>query len=209
MTGGTQTAWHPALPELALFCGNELPRVNRWRVSRHVKRCDACRQQIELIRTATSELKREAHTETLTGFEAIADWQQLEREMLGNITVGLAASRCIEKVGRTRTLVYRTAFITVLIALFVAGWLTHIPREQTEHLFASLHRMVTLDRPQPPAGTVLRTTPDGIAVRAEGATFTILHPPSAIVSVSGASSVSARYIDDDTGQVTITKVYAP
>jgi hypothetical protein len=91
--------------------------------------------------------------------------------------------------------------------LFVAGWLTHIPREQTDHLMASLHRMVTLERPPRPSGTVLRTTPDGIAVGAQGATLTILHPATAVVSVSGPSAVSARYIDDDTGEVTITKVY--
>jgi hypothetical protein len=64
-----------------------------------------------------------------------------------------------------------------------------------------------LERPQI-AGTQLKTTPDGIAVRAQGATLTILHPASAVVSVSGPSSMSARYVDEETGQVTITKVYA-
>jgi len=56
-------------------------------------------------------------------------------------------------------------------------------------------------------GTVLRTTPDGITVRTESATLTIMHPPSAVLSLSGASSVAARYVDEQTGQVTITKVY--
>jgi hypothetical protein len=94
-----------------------------------------------------------------------------------------------------------------LSILFVAGWITHIPREQTAHLLASLRQMIGRDRPQV-AGTQLRTTPDGIAVRAQGATLTIMHPRSAVVLLSGSTSMSARYVDEDSGQVTITKVYA-
>jgi hypothetical protein len=56
-------------------------------------------------------------------------------------------------------------------------------------------------------GTVLRSTPEGIAVRTQGATLTILHPRSAVVSLSGSSAVAARYVDEDTGQVTIANVY--
>lgn len=207
MMAGRQNYGHPDLRDLALFSHGDLPLKNRWRVGRHVKRCPDCEQQVALFRSAQAELKREAKTETLTGFEAIADWQRLEREMLGNIGVGLAAARCIENVGRKRAILYRIAFALGLTGLFVAGWLTHIPLEQTDHLFASLHRLVTLDRQSHPSGIVLRTTPDGIAVGAQGSTLTILHPASAIVSLSGASAVSARYIDDDTGEVTITKVY--
>jgi hypothetical protein len=198
---------HSDLADLALFSHGDLPLKSRWRVGRHVKRCPDCEQHVLLFRSAQAELKHEAKTETLTGFEAIADWQRLEREMLGNIGVGLAAARCIENVGRKRTILYRIAFALGLTGLFIAGWLTHIPREETDHLFASLHRLVTLDRQPRPTGIVLRTTPDGIAVGAQGSTLTILHPATAIVSLSGASAVSARYVDDDTGEVTITKVY--
>ena len=56
-------------------------------------------------------------------------------------------------------------------------------------------------------GTVVQTTPHGIAVRSQGATLTLLSPSSATVSFSGASAVGARYIDDETGQITITNVY--
>ena len=207
MTGEPQNSGHPAFADLALFAGGDLPRGARWRIGRHIKRCPECERSLALFRSAKTELKHEAQTETLTAFEAIADWNRLEREMLGNIGVGLSAARCIEKVGRKRKVIYRVAFALGLTGLFTLGWLTHIPREQTDHLFSSLHRLVALDRPHQPAGTVLRTTADGIAVGAQGATLTILHPPSAVVSLSGVSAVSARYIDDDTGQVTITKVY--
>lgn len=208
MRSGSQAAdLHPVLNTLALFSSGDLPWMERLRVRHHVARCAECERQVALLRAAKAELRREAQSETLTGFEAIADWTRLEREMLGNIAVGVSAARCIEKVRRGRQLLTRGALIAGLAALFVAGWITHIPKEQTEHLAASLRQLVGLDRPAI-TGTVLRATPDGVAVRAQGATLTILHPRSAVISLSGSSAVAARYVDEDTGQVTITKVYA-
>jgi hypothetical protein len=207
MTAGRKNHGHPDLADLALFSHGDLPLRNGWMVGRHIKHCPDCERQVSLFRSTQVELKHEAKTETLTGFEAIADWQRLEREMLGNIAVGLAAARCIENVGRKRTIILRTAFALALTGLFIAGWLTHIPREQTDHLISSLHRLVTLDRQPRASGTFLRTTAGGIAVGSQGSSLTILHPATAVVSLSGASAVSARYVDDDTGEVTITKVY--
>ncbi len=206
MTPGSKSG-HPLPNELALFSTEDLPPLTSWRIGRHVKRCSECEQQVVLFRSANRELRREAATQTLTGFEAIADWSRLEREIMGNIAVGLDAARCIENVGRRRALLFRVGFATAFTLLFVIGWMTHIPREQTGHLFSSLNHFFTLSRTQT-TGPVLRTTFDGITVGAQGATLTILHPPSAVIGASGGSAVSARYIDDDTGEVTITKVYA-
>jgi hypothetical protein len=197
---------HPRLETLALYATGDLPWRLRWRTGSHVKHCAECEQQVFLFRSAAAELKREAETQTLTGFEAIADWTRLEREMLGNIAVGVAAARCIDKVGRARALLARGALAAVLLGLFVAGWATHIGGEQTAHLAASLRNIFGLQRTQS-AGPIVETTPEGIAVRAQGATLTILHPRSAVVSLSGVSAVGARYIDEQTGQVTITNVY--
>lgn len=197
---------HPGMGTLALYAGGDLSWTGRLQVRRHVARCVDCEQQVAMFRSAKAELRREANTQTLTGFEAIADWNRLEREMLGNIGVGVAAANCIDNVRRGRVLLLRAALIVGLAGLFVAGWMTHIPSEQTQHLAASLRRLVGLER-APIPGTILRSTPDGIAVRAQGATLTIMHPPSAVVSLSGSSAVAARYIDEETGEVTITKVY--
>lgn len=198
---------HPLPNELALFSAGDLPVLASWRIGHHVKRCSECDQQVVLFRSANRELRREAAAQTLTGFEAIADWPRLEHEIMGNIAVGLDAARCIENVGHRRALLFRVGFATAAILLFVIGWTTHIPREQSGHLASSLNRLFTLNRTQA-AGPVLRTTADGITVGSQGATLTILHPPSAVIGISGGSAVSARYVDDDTGQVTITKVYA-
>lgn len=201
-----RTAVHPRLETLALYSRRELPWRLRWRTGSHLRHCADCEQQMLLFRSVTAELKREAESQTLTGFEAIADWTRLEREMLGNIAVGVAAGKCIEKSSRGRALLSKAAFATALAALFVAGWMTHIPGEQTAHLTASLRQFFGAQHPRP-SGTFIQTTPDGIAVQAQGATLTILHPRSALVSVSGPSAVEARYVDSETGQVTITNVY--
>lgn len=198
---------HPSPAELALFSKADLPFAHRIRIRRHLSRCGECEHQVHLFRSADHELKREASTETLTAFEAIADWGRLEREMMGNIAVGLAAAHCIENVGRKRRFFYRAAFAGGLILLFGLAWMTHIPRQETSRLVSTV-ASVFMPAPRQPFGPVLRTSPDGITVRTQGAALTILHPPSAVISLSGGSSVSARYVDDDTGQVTITKVYA-
>ena len=198
---------HPSLDNLALYSGGDLTLFAGWRTRYHVAHCSECERQVQLFRSATAELKREAAAETLTGFEAIADWPSLEREMLGNIVVGVDAARCIEGVGSRRPLFVRFALIAGLLVLFAAGWVTHIPNEQTAHLVARLRSIAGLERPAP-TGTVVHSTPEGIAVRTPDATLTILHPRSAVVTMSGASAVAARYVDEDTGQVTIANVYA-
>jgi hypothetical protein len=197
---------HPSLEVLALYSAGDLPLLSGWRTRYHVARCHECECQVHFFQSATEELKREASTETLTGFEAIADWPSLEREMLGNIGVGVDAARCIDGVGKRSSWIMRFAIASGLALLFAAGWMTHIPSDESQRLLATLRTFVGLERPAP-VGTILRSTPDGIAVRTEGATLTILHPRSAVVSLSGNSAVAARYIDEDTGQVTITNVY--
>ena len=207
MRSGEANQSHPALSTLALYSGGDLPWAERWRLRRHIQQCPECGQQVSRLRSAREQLQREAGSETLTAFEAIGDWNRLEREMLGNIAVGVAAARCVDKVGRGRAVLLRIAIAAGLVGLFVTGWMTHVPKEQTLHLFASLQRLVGAQPPRQVAGTVVRTLPDGIAVRAQGATLMIMHPQTAVVLLSGPSAVAARYVDEETGQVTIAKVY--
>lgn len=204
MTGDTRQ--HPTYGVLALLAGKDLPLVQRLRIGRHLAVCSQCRAQLESIRSARSELRREAEAETLTSFEAIADWSRLEREMMGNIAVGVSAARCIDHVHKSRRYILPSAVSAVLLMVFALGWATHIPGEQTHHLVSSITGWWSGDSRQP-VGTILRTSPRGVAVRSQGTTLTLMHPASATVTMSGASAVEARFIDESTGQVTITSVY--
>jgi hypothetical protein len=198
---------HPSPEILALYSTADLPLLERWKIRRHLFHCEHCENQQALFRAAHVELKRQARNETLSGFEAIADWSRLEREMEGNIVVGLAAARCIEKKPRSRNLVLKCSFASGIALLFILGWITHVPSQQTERLYTTLAGAFTGHRAHPYQGPVLRSLPDGIVVGSPEGSLTILHPASAVISASGTSSVAARYVDDETGQVTITKVY--
>ena len=108
MTRSEANQSHPALSTLALYSGGDMGWAERWRLRRHVQTCPECEQQISRFRSAREQFQREANLETLTAFEAIADWNRLEREMLGNIAVGVAAARCVDKVGRGRAVLLKS-----------------------------------------------------------------------------------------------------
>lgn len=200
---------HPEERVLALYARKDLGWREQFVLARHVKSCAECTATVERFHLATADFQHEAAAGTLTGFEAIADWNTLEGEMLGNIRVGLDASRCIDHVGRHGFAGWRVAAVVLgLLLVFVMGWMLNTPREQTDGLLTRI-RMITARTTQEPRGSVVSTTPLGIAVRSQGGTLTLLSPSSnpVSVSVSGASAVTASYVDAETGQVTITNVY--
>jgi hypothetical protein len=190
----------------ALYAGRDLPWGTRLKIRIHLRHCAECEEKVESFRAATAELRREADAGTLTGFEAIADWSRLEREMMGNIAVGVSAARCVDKVRGRGAFWLRGAFVAGLCVLFAAGWITHIPREETEHLLASLRSWVG-NETAVNTGTVLKSSPDSVVVRTGGASLKLMHPSTAVISIAGGSAVQASYIDEETGQVTITGVY--
>ncbi len=198
---------HPSAELLALYGSSDLPLLERWKIHRHLSRCEHCERQHSLFRATTLELKRLAGTETLTGFEAIADWSRLEREMEGNIVVGLDAARCIDKKRSPRRLWLKFSAVAGMCVLFVLGWATHIPSEQSACIFTALRGAFGGRHANEYQGPILRSLPDGIVVGSPESSLTILHPATAVVSASGRAGVEARYVDDETGQVTITDVY--
>ena len=199
---------HQHLPTglAALYTGGDLPWTVRLKMKKHLRRCEECAHQVESFRAATAELRREAETNILTGFEAIADWSRLEREMTGNIAVGVAAARCVDKVRRRGPFWLRASFALGLGALFAAGWVTHIPAEESGRLLASLRHWAGMETIAS-GETILRSSPDSVLVRTQGTTLKMIHPRSAVTSIAGSSAVEARYVDEETGQVTITGVY--
>jgi hypothetical protein len=60
------------------------------------------------------------------------------------------------------------------------------------------------------SGIVLEGGPAGIGVEQNGRGFQLMHPRAAqnVVFSVGGESVRSRYVDSDTGQVTISHVYA-
>lgn len=206
---------HPDVSTLALMgksggAGGDLPFWTRWKIRRHVKQCASCQQEAEAFHQSYLSFRREADQETLTSFEAVADWTRMEREMLGNIRVGVSAGRAIDHVGEKAGFWHWKGALGVTFLMFVVmtSWLLNIPREQTDHLLGSLRKIVGRGA-SVPMDPIVSTTDLGIVVRSQGSALTILNPSTrpAAMTVSGVSSVRARYVDEDTGQVTITNVY--
>jgi hypothetical protein len=199
---------HPKGSDLALLASDDLPIWRRMTVANHVQHCAHCDGEVRQFQAASMEIKRAGASETLTAFEAVGNWASLEREMIGNIKVGVAAAQCIEKTGVRRFHHWHACFIVAALSvLFIAGWLIHIPTSDTEHMLSAFRLAFTGSHTA--TSTILQTTPEGVAVRSRGAMLTVMHPASAQVtlSVTSSSSVGARYFDDETGQVTITSVY--
>jgi hypothetical protein len=199
---------HPRVEALALFARGDLAWFERRPIMYHVRHCAECEHEVEQFRASLEELRRGASAGLPPALEPAGDWSRIEREMTGNINVGVAASRCIEKVGSRRLRGWRgPAVIAGLAIVFVAGWFLNMPHSDTARILSALHS--AWGGIQPRNGTVVQATSKGVAVRAQGAMLTLLHPGATdvTVSVNGAGSVGARYVDDETGQVTIASVY--
>jgi len=199
---------HPRPEELALASRRDLPLWRRWQVNWHVRRCPVCEHEVVEYRTVSARIKGQATAEALTAGESAMDWQRLAREMTGNIKVGIAAAQCI---GTAPGHIFRKWRVTALVAglsvIFIAGWWINVPRDDMDRVVAAFRAAVT--RSHPADGIILETNPHGVSVRFQGASLTLLHPASAraTASFTSSSSVGVRYVDDETGQVTIANVY--
>ena len=197
---------HPGEIKLALFAGSDLGFVERLRVRKHVRECESCRSEVEALRSCAGQL-RGVTGEMPDG----VNWTHLSQEMTGNIRVGLAAGECVgpEPRERRRSLGWHAA--GVMAAAFVIGigamwW--NIPRGLPRPI-ATVH---------PPAAqqdrVVFDVSQSSIDLTANGGTMSFLssrpgssRSGSVAVSVSMQGSARAQYVDADTDQVTINKVY--
>lgn len=185
---------HPDLVALVLHASGDLRGVARLQLGWHLRHCSVCRNEVDGFRALRAELRQAAGQQA---FASLPHWKRMEREMIGNITVGVAAARCIEGIGRKRVFFSRAVWACVAVTvLFIGFWVTRL-----------IERRDVRPNSQQFAGTIVETTPGGIAVRTAGASLTILHPASAVVSLGRGPGLAASYIDQETGEVTITNVY--
>lgn len=200
---------HVTETDLALYAAGDLPF---WRVLParfHVRQCEACRGLVEALRADREELRRSAGN-----MPAQVDWDQLAAEMTANIRVGLAAGECVTpREHKAVALSWRPAAIAAgLIVLMAGAWWLNIPRADTEAIGRALREMATGKRMSAPVeerGPVVAASPTGVELLENGGRMGIdqsgLEP--VMFSVSTQGTASARYVDQDTGQVTITATY--
>jgi hypothetical protein len=212
---------HVAETELALYAAGDLPfwrsALVYLRVRLHVRRCDECQGLLEALRADRQELRRSAD-DMPASISKDFDWDQLAAEMTANIRVGLAAGECVTpRERKVATLSWRPlAFAAGLVVLLAGAWWLNIPRTDTEAIGRAIRDMATGGRmnatqsaTQDERGPVVGASSAGVVLVENGGRMGIdqggLEP--VMYSVSTQGSASARYVDQDTGQVTITATY--
>jgi anti-sigma factor ChrR (cupin superfamily) len=189
---------HASEYELALYAGGELGFWSRRRIRRHLRQCDECRREHQAISEARA--RRLASANDLP--EGL-DWDRLASEMKANIHLGLSAGECVavpsppnHLTGWRPALVLSSALAVVLLAYWVYRP-SGPPPEIAHKSFSS------------PSEVLLEVTAAGIGLNDHGPVLTIKHPKDQDVafSVSLEGAVRSRYVDPETGQVTINNVY--
>jgi|CZKE01.1.fsa_nt_gi hypothetical protein len=188
---------HPNRATLALHTGEDLGPFARWRTSRHLAKCEDCRGEMAAFGAVRGILPE------LSAIPEVP-WNRLAAEMKANIRLGLAAGECV----RAGDMPLRDASLFAWTRAVVA--------------FASVVVLVAaglvLEHPAPRAdlpgfqGVEVQATANGIQVREGGGALRLLHDGAAAKDVTytpGAQgSMRARYVDSETGYVTVTNVYA-
>jgi len=189
---------HPGEATLALYAGQDLGPLARWRTRRHLARCARCREEVaefSALRTEMSDLAE------LPGIS----WNRLAAEMKANIHLGLAAGECVRDMRTTTQSVFSmfraavaVASVTVLLA---AGLLLERPAPVP----------VTMVAAQP--GISLQPTRYGVELRNGHQAFVLKNSPAVdykdvTYSAGAQGSIGARFVDRSTGYVTINTVYA-
>lgn len=200
---------HPADTTLALYAAGDLPAWQRMKTGIHVNRCESCRELVGAFRGDRDSLRDSAG-----GLPEDIDWDGLSAEMTANIHVGLAAGECVsprevkQSPWNWRPVAIAGAFMVVL----TVAWMLNIPREDNAALGRIWQAVVRGGRDAMMAGDrgpMVEASPQGIQFIENGSglgvALTGALPVTTSVSVQG--SASAHYVDDDTGQVTITTVY--
>lgn len=190
---------HPAEETLALYAGRDLGVWARLRVAAHVRDCERCGRHVEEFRGLRDFLD--------AGRGAMprgAAWDAMASEMKANIRVGLAAGQCVAGGSSEPVrLPWRTPAVALPVLIVVLlGWVLQMVQPPP-----------ALSPARPEASdVVLDGGPAlaGIGVEQDGRGFRIMHPRAAqnAVFTVGGDSVNSRYLDAETGQVTISHVYA-
>ncbi len=190
---------HPSDARLALFAGKDLGLCPRLRIAGHLRHCERCSEKIEQFGSVRDWLG-----ETREEMPPGVNWDALALEMRANIRVGLAAGECVAESRERFHVPWRTPAVALpALLIILAGWILQSMHPPIE----PFHPAAVSSRLR--SGIVLEASAGGIGVEKDGRGLALLHPrgEAVVYSVRG-DSLRSRYVDSDTGQVTISHVYA-
>lgn len=201
---------HMAESDLALYVSRDLAAWRRISVRLHLRGCTRCRDRYQAYCRDREKVRAIG-----ADMPETVDWDRLAAEMTANIRVGLAAGECVApRPRKAAPLGWRPAAVMAGLAVLLAGgWWLNMPQAQTYALGHAM-RAIWQGRATVVAvddrGLVVEATSSGVELRENGSTLGVSQGAARplAVSLSVQGSASARYVDADTGQMTITSVYA-
>jgi len=185
---------HPNETVLALFAGGDLGTWQRWRVERHVASCTACRQEVAEF----SELR--AAVPAMVEPPEIS-WTKLAVEMKANIRLGLEAGECVSAGPLEARGIFSVRSLAVCgsLALLLAAFLLERPAPRIEPVNAA-------ETP------FMESSGAGIQSKAGDQAIMMLNTRARdarnVDYLASGNAMRARYVDTETGYVTINNVYA-
>ncbi len=195
---------HPDQATLALHAGGDLGFIARHRTAHHVAKCEQCRAEVERFEAARQILPDLAEIPGIP-------WNRLAAEMKANIRLGLEAGECV----RSKNVPLRdhpfftgaraAVAMASVAALVVTGLMLERPGPEAALGSRSNPALSVADQ-----DVVVQTTADGIQVKRGGEALRLINPGTGSVTytVNAQGSMGARYVDPQTGYVTISNVYA-
>jgi anti-sigma factor RsiW len=185
---------HPSQTTLALYAGGDLGWFARRRMEHHLGSCPACRDEVEAFGFVRDDLVDANELPALA-------WNRLAAEMKANIRLGLVAGECVGSGEQPSSLDWLSG---------ARAWVA------CASIVAVLAAGLFLQRPAPPLPTVaadsavLRATRNSIELNQGGQVLSLLHVRAGdqvTYSAGAQGSMRARYVDPDTGNVTIDNLY--
>jgi hypothetical protein len=187
---------HPNQATLALHAGGDLGLWARWSTQRHLSKCGLCRDEVTAFAGVREILPELAEIPEVP-------WNRLAAEMRANIRLGLAAGECVRATGLPSSgepLRQWPLFTGARAAMAFTG------------IVVMVVTGLMLTHPSPVTGKegpLVQATENGIQIRSGGQAFRLMNVGAKTVTYSASAdgSMGARYVDPETGYVTINNVY--
>jgi len=181
---------HPDENGLALIAGGETGRIHRFFLERHLRNCENCQDKVAAFHDLRGQLAEIAPPDV--------NWNFLAAEMRANIRLGLEAGACVRTTHVSKSWSPRLALaVTGLLVLVGASFF--LTESNLQHSGNAVEA----------ATPVLQPTGSGIELRKGMDSFTFLGRQGVRTdeTVSAQGVIQARYINGETGSITINNVY--
>jgi hypothetical protein len=202
---------HPHDHSLALLASHDTGWWMRRSLLKHVRDCTPCQERLAQFEVLRGEL-----ADSSSAIPQM-NWDGLAAEMRANIRLGLEAGACVREkhvrrqVNPRLAVAFASLMVIVAASFLLRGSHSLIPAETTA-------ARTVMPAYEPGSAFVsglisepstLEANQDGIALKTGPASMTLLGRQGSTLSqtASAEGEIRARYVDGNTGVVTINNVY--